>query len=117
MKTFTLLLLTPLVCAMPALANVTVTSPNAGAEVVSPFQLVATASRCSSQSIVSMGYAIDNSTNWTTFQGSSIDTNAASITGAHTVHVKASVEGAQSAKPLSRSSWFLIQQASYPRTL
>jgi hypothetical protein len=93
MKTFTLLLLTPLVCAMPAFANVTITSPNTGAEVVSPFHLVATSSRCSSQNIVSMGYAIDNSTNWTTFQSSSIDTNVASIAGAHTLHVKASGRG------------------------
>ena len=89
MKNLAFLLLSLLVCAMPAFANVTVTSPNAGAEVVSPFHLVATAWRCSSQYVASMGYSIDNSTNWTTFQGSSIDTHVASITGAHTVNVKA----------------------------
>jgi hypothetical protein len=89
MKTFTLLLIAPLVCAVPAFANVTVTSPNTGAEVVSPFLLVATASNCSSQSVSSMGYAIDNSTSWTIFQGSSINTYVASMTGAHTVYVKA----------------------------
>ncbi len=88
MKSFALLLLAPLVCAVPAFANVTITSPNTGAEVVSPFHLVASASECSSQFITSVGYAIDNSDNWTTIRGSSIDTLVASITGAHTVNVK-----------------------------
>ncbi len=93
MKNFTLLLMASLVCAVPALANVTITSPNSGAEVVSPFRLVATTSMCSSQPVSSMGYAIDNSTKWTTFKGPSIDTTVASITGAHTVHVKAWIRG------------------------
>jgi hypothetical protein len=88
MKNFTLLLLALLVCAVPAFASVTITSPNAGAEVVSPFHLVATTSKCSSQNITSVGYSIDNSANWTKVSGSSIDTHVASITGAHTVYVK-----------------------------
>ena len=92
-KIFTLLLMAPLVYAAPALANVTVTSPNIGAEVVSPFRLVATASNCSSQPVSSMGYAIDNNTNWTIFQGPSINTTVSSITGARTVHVKAWARG------------------------
>jgi hypothetical protein len=88
MKNFTLLLFAPLLCAVPAFANVTIASPTAGSEVVSPFHLVATASRCSSQNITSVGYSIDNTATWTTFSGSSIDTRVASITGAHTVYVK-----------------------------
>jgi len=116
MKNFTLLLLVLLVCAVPAFANVTITSPDTGAEVVSPFHLVATASECSSQIITSVGYSIDNSTNWTIVRGSLIDTDVASITGAHTVNVKSWGRGAQFAKPRSPSSWFLIPQASYPRT-
>jgi hypothetical protein len=88
MKSFSLLLSAPLVCAVSAFANVTVTSPNTGAEVVSPFHLVATASPCSSQQITSVGYSIDNSTNWTIVKRSSIDTQVASITGAHTVYIK-----------------------------
>jgi hypothetical protein len=89
MKNFALLLsAAALVCAAPAFANVTITSPDAGAEVVSPFHLVATASECSSQIITSVGYSIDNSNNWTIDRGSSIDTDVASITGAHTVYVK-----------------------------
>jgi hypothetical protein len=89
MKNFALLVLAaPFVCAVTAFANVTITSPNTGAEVVSPFHLVATTSDCSSQSITSVGYAIDNSDNWTIVHGSSIDTEVVSITGAHTVYVK-----------------------------
>jgi len=88
MKNFTLLLLALLVCAVPAFASVTITSPNTGVQVVSPFHLVATASKCSSQAISSIGYSIDNSDTWTKVNGSSIDTLVASFTGAHTVYVK-----------------------------
>jgi hypothetical protein len=93
MKNFVLLLSTPLVCVATASANVTISSPNRGAQVVSPFQLVASASVCSSQQITSVGYSIDNNSRWTTFKGSSIDTQVASITGAHTVNVKATGRG------------------------
>jgi hypothetical protein len=86
---FSLLLGASLLCAVPAFANVTVTSPVIGTEVVSPFQLLASAPNCSSQYVVSMGYSIDNSTNTTIIQGSSINAHVASISGAHTVHVKA----------------------------
>lgn len=89
MKSFLLLLVAPLVCAAPAFATVTITSPTSGAEVVSPFRLVANASRCSSEIITSMAYSIDNSGNWTSVNGSSINTAVASITGAHTVYVRA----------------------------
>lgn len=88
MKNFALLLLAPLVCAATAYASVNLTSPTSGAEVVSPFHLAASASECSSQFITSMGYSIDNSDNWTIVSGSSINTEVASITGAHTVNVK-----------------------------
>lgn len=76
-----------LFCAAPAFANVTVTSPSIGSQVVSPFRLTATASRCSSQWIARIGYSLDNSSKTTLFNGSSINTQVASITGAHTVHV------------------------------
>ena len=88
MKNFALLLLAPLLCAVPAFANITITSPNTGAEVVSPFHLVANSSECSSQIITSVGYSIDNSDNWAIVRGSSIDTDLAANTGAHTVYVK-----------------------------
>lgn len=93
MKNFPLPFLAPLVCGVSAFASVTVTSPNPRAEVVSPFLLVASASPCSSQQIVSMAYSIDNSTSWTTVKGSSIDTHVSSITGAHTLNVKSTGRG------------------------
>jgi hypothetical protein len=88
MRKFTFLMWAPLVCAVPAFANVSISSPVAGAQVVSPFHLVATASRCSSQSVAYMGYSIDNSSSTTLVYATSINAQVASITGAHTVHVK-----------------------------
>ncbi len=76
-------------CAVPAFANVTVVSPASGTEVVSPFQLTASASACSSQPIASMGYSFDNSTNTTIVNAASINAQVATtLTGAHTLHVK-----------------------------
>jgi hypothetical protein len=76
------------VCAAPAFANVTVYSPASGWEVVSPFNLAATASECSSQPITAMGYSLDNSSNTTIIYSTSINTRVAAYTGAHTLHVK-----------------------------
>lgn len=76
------------VCAAPAFANVTVNSPTSGSQVVSPFLLVASDSRCSSQSVTRMGYSLDNGTT-TTVNANSIDTHVAAGTGAHTLHVMA----------------------------
>ncbi len=77
-----------LVCAAPAFANVTVSTPASGMEVVAPFNLVASASTCSSQPIAAMGYSLDNSSNTTIVNGTSINTQVASYTGAHMLHVK-----------------------------
>lgn len=88
MKKWNFVLCVALFCAVPAFANVTVSSPSIGSEVVSPFRLVANASRCSSQPIARMGYSIDNSSNTAVFYATSINTLVSSITGAHTVHVK-----------------------------
>lgn len=88
MKSTILLVLSLVVCASPASAQVTITSPTRNSEVVAPFHLVATSSRCSSQQIASIGYSIDNTSNPTTFRGSSIDTQVSSLPGAHTVHVQ-----------------------------
>lgn len=89
MKSFSLLLLCALVCAVPASASVNITSPTRGSEVVSPFLLTANASKCSSQWITSIGYTIDNSSSPVIVKGSSINTRVTSITGAHTVYVTA----------------------------
>jgi hypothetical protein len=88
MKSSLLLVLTPFVCALPAFADVTIATPTRNSEVVSPFHLTATASKCSSQQITSMGYSIDSTANPTMMKGSSIDTKVASLTGAHTVYVQ-----------------------------
>lgn len=73
---------------VPAFAAVTVTSPANGATVSSPFTLSATASACSSQPIVSMGYSLDNSAANTFFTGASVLTQVVGTTGAHVLHVK-----------------------------
>jgi len=88
MKSPLLLIFTPFVCALPAFADVTIATPTRNSEVVSPFHLTATASKCSSQQITSMGYSIDSTANPTMVKGSSIDTKVASLTGAHTVYVQ-----------------------------
>jgi hypothetical protein len=76
------------VCAAPAFASVTVYSPASGWEVVSPFALSASASACSSQPIAAMGYSLDTSSNTTIVYATSINTQVAANTGAHTLHVK-----------------------------
>jgi hypothetical protein len=84
-----LCLLAPaLVCAAPAFANVTVSSPVNGALVVSPFTLVATASPCSAQPTSAMGYSFDNSTNTTIVNGTSVNAQVTGAVGAHILHVK-----------------------------
>jgi hypothetical protein len=77
-----------LVSAVPVFSAVTVTSPATGAQVSSPFALQATASPCSSQAISAMGYSLDNSTNTTIVNGTSVNGEVAAPTGAHVLHVK-----------------------------
>src|SRR5215469_9943385 len=78
-----------LVCAAPAFANVTVSSPANGAKLASPFQLSATAAPCSSQPVSAMGYSFDDSANTTIVNGNVINASVTSPIGTHTVHVKA----------------------------
>lgn len=75
--------------SVPAMAGVTVNSPASIATVSSPFKLSATASTCSSSSVVTMGYSFDSSTNTTVFKSQSIDTSISATSGGHTLHVKA----------------------------
>jgi hypothetical protein len=88
LKAFACFAFALLVCAAPAFANVTVTSPTSGAEVVSPFSLVANATRCNSQRIDAMGYSLDDSSNTTIIYASSINTTVSATLGAHILHVK-----------------------------
>jgi hypothetical protein len=78
-----------MILAIPALASVTVNSPANGAQVASPFKLSALATSCSSQPVVSMGFSLDNSSDTTVIDGTTVDTDIAAGAGAHTVHAKA----------------------------
>jgi hypothetical protein len=83
-----LCLVLALSCAAPAFAIVTVTSPTNGAELVSPFALVATASPCSLQTITAMGYSLDSSSSTTTVKSTSINLQVNAPLGPHVLHVK-----------------------------
>jgi hypothetical protein len=75
--------------SIPAFAGVTVNSPVNNTDVSSPFTLSASAATCSNESVVSMGYSFDSSSNTTVVKAQSIDTSVSSSSGAHTLHVKA----------------------------
>ncbi len=75
--------------ATPAFAGVTVSSPINASEVSSPFVLSADASTCSSQTVAAMGYSIDDSSNTTIVNSTSVQATITSAPGAHTLHVKA----------------------------
>jgi hypothetical protein len=77
------------ILAVPAYAGVTVASPATGSEVGAPFKLSASASTCSSQTVKTMGYSLDSSSDTTVVSGSAVESNVTSTTGAHTLHVKA----------------------------
>ncbi len=68
--------------------GITVTSPENGSSVSSPFSLAAKASTCSGQAVSSLGYSLDNSSNTTLINGTSVDTQVTAASGAHTLHVK-----------------------------
>jgi len=67
--------------------GISVSSPGVGAQVASPFSLVASATSCSSQSIASMGYSIDSGAT-VAANGKSMSTTVSASAGAHTLHVK-----------------------------
>ena len=67
--------------------GVTVSSPDNGSQVSSPFALSANASSCSSQQIAAMGYSFDNSPD-AIVHNNSIESNVTASAGAHTPHVK-----------------------------
>ena len=57
---------TPVLCLLaassaPAFASLTVTTPTNNEQVASPFNLSASDAKCSSQTVTSMGYALDSS--------------------------------------------------------
>jgi hypothetical protein len=70
------------------LTDVTVSQPNPGAELVSPFTLIASGTQCESQPIAAFGFSIDNSSATTIVAGASLNAAVSSSLGAHTLHVK-----------------------------
>lgn len=91
MKRLTVLALAAI--AVPAFADVTITAPAPNLKLESPFNLIATASPCSGQSIASMGYSFDSQSNTTIFSNvSSINVSASysglTLNATHTLHVK-----------------------------
>ncbi|MGA2652530.1 MAG: hypothetical protein ABSF28_18500 [Terracidiphilus sp.] len=77
------------VLTVPVYAGVIVNSPSGGSQVGTPFNLSATASTCSSQSVATMGYSLDNSPDTSVVKGSSVDLPVTAGAGSHTLHVKA----------------------------
>lgn len=75
--------------SVPAFAGVTVNEPTSNSSVTSPFKLSASSSTCSGQSVSSMGYSFDSSSDTTVIKGQTIDQDIDSSTGTHTVHIKA----------------------------
>ncbi len=75
--------------ALPAFAGVTISSPGNGETVASPFQLYADASSCSSQSVSTMGFSLDSSTDTTVIDSNAINAKVTAAAGKHTLHVKA----------------------------
>ncbi|MGB6722700.1 MAG: hypothetical protein WBE72_18030 [Terracidiphilus sp.] len=68
--------------------DLAVSRPSTGAELVSPFALVASETLCQSQPIAAMGYSIDDSSNTTIVFSSPVNAQVSSTTGTHTLHVK-----------------------------
>ncbi|MGA8528378.1 MAG: hypothetical protein WB622_01605 [Acidobacteriaceae bacterium] len=68
--------------------GITVSSPENGSSVSSPFSLVAKAGTCSGQAVTSLGYSLDNSSDTTLINGTSVDTQVTAASGGHTLHVK-----------------------------
>ena len=88
MRLFSFPLLILFVSTLPALASVSISSPSSGEHVSSPFTLSATSTSCSSQTVGTMGYSIDNG-DTTMVHNTSFDEKVSATAGTHTVHVKA----------------------------
>ena len=70
-------------------STISVSSPAKEASVTSPFALSATASSCESESVTTMGYSLDSSSDTTVVDGKAVNAEVTAGSGAHTLHVKA----------------------------
>jgi hypothetical protein len=75
--------------ALPALAEVNVNRPANNSEVESRFRLSAQSVTCSSQPVSLIGYSVDNGSDVTLVNGTSLEETVSSPAGTHTLHVKA----------------------------
>jgi hypothetical protein len=85
MKTFLFAALALTVCTVSAPA-ITVTTPANGAQVTSPFLLVASTTTCGSAPAASMGYSIDSGAS--VIEPTSFSAYVSASTGTHILHVK-----------------------------
>ena len=85
MKTFLFAALALTAYTVPAPA-ITVTTPASGAQVTSPFLLVASSTTCGSVPAVSMGYSIDSGAS--VIEPTSFSAYVTASAGAHVLHVK-----------------------------
>jgi hypothetical protein len=85
MKTICFSILAFVASVVPASA-ITVATPADGAQVTSPFNLVASTSSCGSQGAVSMGYSLDNGA--TTITSTAFNVMVVAGDGQHILHVK-----------------------------
>ncbi len=70
----------------PPVSNITVTTPENGAQVASPFALVASVTTCASAPAVSMGYSLDDGQ--AVIEPTSFSVSVTASEGAHVLHVK-----------------------------
>lgn len=77
------------VLSIPAFAGVIVYGPANGADVSASFPVSAFANWCGNQSVISLGYSLDNSTYTAMVGGQNLNANVSTGAGWHTVHVKA----------------------------
>jgi hypothetical protein len=85
-KALNLLALALFVCALPAFAAVTVSTPANGAQLTSPFSLVASTDTCGGVPAASMGYSIDSGS--AIIEPTSFSAMVTATAGAHVLHVK-----------------------------
>jgi hypothetical protein len=86
LKALNLFALALLVCALPAFAAVTVSTPANGAQLTSPFSLVASTDTCGGVPAASMGYSIDSGS--AIIEPTSFSATVTATPGAHVLHVK-----------------------------
>ena len=96
-----------------AFAGVTITTPKNNSDVASPFTLTASATKCSSQAVVSMGYSLDSSSSPTVVSGSSLNVQVNAPAGAHTVYVQA--QGAKGATCVAEAAITVAAAPNIPQ--